>query len=83
MKDRYIDGYSVRSDGAAKLIIKNENVIALFEMNDNVLTATNKHLDPKVNATIANLTKGWDTKIEKIDHVEFQKLVFDNFRLIV
>lgn len=76
-------GYSERSKGEAMLIIVDNKAVAMFEMSVNSLVATQKEMNPKINETIRNITKGWDTSVEKIDHEDFSKIVFENFRYIV
>lgn len=83
MKIEKIIGYSERSEGAAMLIILDNKKVAMFEMETNTLTANLKEMNPKSNEVINKITKGWGMDIKKIDHEDFSKIVFDNFRYIV
>lgn len=80
---QHIEGYSVRAEGAAILIVLGEAIVAMFEMQTNVMTVSEKDISKAVNNLVTNLTKGWGTDIEYMDHTDFQALVYNNFKIIV
>lgn len=80
---RHIQGYSARAEGAAILIVLDEAIVAMFEMQTNIMTISERDVSGTVNNLVTDITKGWGTEIEYLDHSEFQKLIYNNFKVIV
>ena len=79
-----IEGFSIRADGAAILIADQDQIIAMFEMQTNKLTIiNNRSIAGPIQTHITDITRGWGTEIEYLDHSEFQKLIYNNFKVIV
>jgi hypothetical protein len=79
-----IEGFSIRAEGAAVLIVDQDQVIAMFEMQTNKLTITNnRSIAGSIQTHITDITRGWGTEIEYLDHSEFQKLIYNNFKVVV